>query len=49
MDGRVSGSQVIFYGRDEDYSAAEADNQCRALAAFRELEEVEATPAVTMV
>ena len=44
-----AGSQVIFYDRDEDYRAAEADNQRRALAAFRELEEVEASPAATMV
>ena len=38
-----AGSQVIFYDRDQDYSAAEADNKSRKLAQFRELEEVEAT------
>ena len=38
-----SGSQVIFYDRDQDYSAVEADNKSRQLAQFRELDEVEAT------
>jgi D-glycero-alpha-D-manno-heptose-7-phosphate kinase len=38
-----SGSQVIFYDRDQDYSAAEADNKSRNLDQFRELDEVEAT------
>jgi D-glycero-alpha-D-manno-heptose-7-phosphate kinase len=38
-----AGSQVIFYDRDQDYSAAEADNKCRNLAEFRELDDVEAT------
>ena len=36
-----SGSQVIFYDRDQDYSAAEADNKSRNLDQFRELDEVE--------
>ena len=39
----TAGSQVIFYDRDQDYSAAEADNKSRQLADFRELDEVEAT------
>jgi hypothetical protein len=34
---------VIFYDRDQDYSAAEADNRSRQLAEFRELDDVEAT------
>ena len=38
-----AGSQVIFYDRDQDYSAAEADNKSRHLDQFRELDEVEAT------
>jgi D-glycero-alpha-D-manno-heptose-7-phosphate kinase len=38
-----SGSQVIFYDRDQDYSAAEADNKSRNLDQFRELDEVEAS------
>ena len=38
-----AGSQVIFYDRDQDYSAAEADNKSRNLDQFRELDEVEAT------
>jgi D-glycero-alpha-D-manno-heptose-7-phosphate kinase len=38
-----AGSQVIFYDRDQDYSAAEADNRSRKLAQFRELDEIEAT------
>ena len=38
-----SGSQVIFYDRDQDYSAAEADNKSRKLDQFRELDELEAT------
>ena len=39
----TAGSQVIFYDRDQDYSAAEADNKSRQLAEFRELDDVEAT------
>ena len=38
-----AGSQVIFYDRDQDYSAAEADNRSRKLAQFQELDEIEAT------
>ena len=38
-----AGSQVIFYDRDQDYSAAEADNKSRKLDQFRELDELEAT------
>ena len=38
-----AGSQVIFYDRDQDYSAAEADNRSRHLTEFRELDEMEAT------
>ena len=33
-----AGSQVIFFDRDEDYSALEADHKVRNLAAFREME-----------
>jgi D-glycero-alpha-D-manno-heptose-7-phosphate kinase len=33
-----AGSQVIFFDRDEDYSALEADRKVRNLAAFREME-----------
>jgi hypothetical protein len=33
-----AGSQVIFFDRDEDYSALEADRKIRNLAAFREME-----------
>ena len=43
FDFEKSGSQVIFYDRDQDYSAAEADNKSRNLTEFRELEEMEAT------
>ena len=39
----TAGSQVIFYDRDQDYSAAEADNKSRQLTEFRELDDVEAT------
>ena len=42
-----SGSQVIFYDRDQDYSAAEADNKSRNLDQFRELDDVEATAEVS--
>lgn len=34
------GSQVIFYDRDQDYTAAEADNKSRNLTAFREIDEL---------
>jgi D-glycero-alpha-D-manno-heptose-7-phosphate kinase len=33
-----AGSQVVFFDRDEDYSALEADHKIRHLAAFREAE-----------
>ena len=33
-----AGSQVIFFDREEDYSALEADQKIRSLAAFREME-----------
>jgi D-glycero-alpha-D-manno-heptose-7-phosphate kinase len=33
-----AGSQVIFFDREEDYSALEADQKIRNLAAFREME-----------
>ena len=36
---RQAGSQVIFYDRDQDYSAAEADNKSRHLTEFRELDD----------
>jgi D-glycero-alpha-D-manno-heptose-7-phosphate kinase len=35
-----AGSQIIFFDRDEDYSALEADHKIRNLAAFREMEDV---------
>ena len=44
-----SGSQVIFYDRDQDYSAAEADNKSRNLDQFRELDDVEATAEVSAI
>ncbi len=37
-----SGSQVIFFDPEEDYSALEADKKIRCLASFRELDELEA-------
>ena len=33
-----TGSQVIFFDRDEDYSALEADHKVRNIAAFREMD-----------
>ena len=44
-----AGSQVIFYDRDQDYSATEADNKSRQLTKFRELDELEVTCKETAV
>lgn len=38
----TSGSQVVFYDRDQDYSSAEIDNKTRQLTKFRELDEIPA-------
>ena len=37
-----SGSQVIFFDPEEDYSALEADKKIRCFASFREMDELEA-------
>ena len=44
-----TGSQVIFYDRDQDYSATEADNKSRQLTKFRELDKLEVTVKETAV
>ncbi len=45
-----AGSQVIFFEREEDYSAVEADQKIRNIAAFREMDTLmeEGGPAVRL-